>query len=193
MFQRVMKIKILLPGNYSQYHVFIFQIDIVSFSSISKDYIYLQAHRQIFVDRSAWLESSIFCSLVSDVQIHFIYLTSHTALILLTFITFCVLNSIVGYGRSKRVMKVGAFDHRWAFCGEPKFSFNHGHRSISRFKIDSRSQQVKSLVTATIHTNATGSEHHVVEVRGPSGISFESASIPPTDSTADRSVTNSCP
>jgi hypothetical protein len=31
-------------------------------------------------------------------------------------------------------MKVGAFDRRWAFCGEPKFSFNRRRGSISCFK-----------------------------------------------------------
>jgi hypothetical protein len=51
----------------------------------------------------------------------------------------------MGYGRSKRVMKVGGFDRRWAFCGEPKSSFSRDHRSTSRFKIVSCSQNVNSL------------------------------------------------
>jgi hypothetical protein len=34
----------------------------------------------------------------------------------------------VSEDQSKRVSKVGAFDRRWAFCGEPKFSFNHDRR-----------------------------------------------------------------
>jgi hypothetical protein len=91
------------------------------FSSISRDYISLQAPCQIFVDQSAWLESSILHSLGFDVQIHFIYLTSQTALMFLIFIICCVLNSIVSYGRSKRVMKIGAFDHRWAFWASQIF------------------------------------------------------------------------
>jgi hypothetical protein len=34
---------------------------------------------------------------------------------------FCVLNSVVSYGQSKRVIKADAFDRQWAFCSEPKF------------------------------------------------------------------------
>jgi hypothetical protein len=75
----------------------------------------LQAPYQIFVDRPVWLGRPISRSLASDVQIHFICLTRHTALFLLTFIAFCVLDSIMSYGRSKWAMKVGAFDRRWAF------------------------------------------------------------------------------
>jgi hypothetical protein len=69
----------------------------------------------------------------------------HTALMLLIFITFCVLNSIMSYDQSKRVTKVGAFDCRWAFCGEPKFSFNPDRRSTSYFKIFFGSQKVNSF------------------------------------------------
>jgi hypothetical protein len=49
----LMKIKSMFPGNYSQHHVVIFEIEIVSFPSISRDYISLQALCQIFVDRPA--------------------------------------------------------------------------------------------------------------------------------------------
>jgi hypothetical protein len=81
-----------------------------SFSSISRDYPSLQAPCQIFVNRSVRFESSISRSLASDVQIHFIYLTFQTTVFVLIFITVCVLNSIVNYGRSERVIKVGGFD-----------------------------------------------------------------------------------
>jgi hypothetical protein len=77
--------------------LFIFQMEILLFSSIYRDYMSLQAPCLIFVNRSGWLELSLPRSLASDVQIHFIYLTSHTALMLLTFISFCVLNSIMNY------------------------------------------------------------------------------------------------
>jgi hypothetical protein len=72
-----------------------------SFSSIARDYISLQAPCQIFVDRSGRFESSIPRSLASDIQIHFLSLTSHIALSLLIFITFCVLNRIMSYDQSK--------------------------------------------------------------------------------------------
>jgi hypothetical protein len=90
--------------------LFIFEIEIFLFSVISRDHIALQAPCQIFVDRPAWLESPISRSLAYDVQIHFIYLTSHTALMLMIFISFCVLNRIMSYGRSKRVMKFGGLN-----------------------------------------------------------------------------------
>jgi hypothetical protein len=70
------------------------------FSSRSRDYTSVQVPCQIFVDRSAWLAWSIPHSLASDIQIHFLYLMSHTALLLLTFIIFCFLNSIVSYDQS---------------------------------------------------------------------------------------------
>jgi hypothetical protein len=87
----------------------IFEIEIVSLVFISRDYISLQAPCQIFVDRSAWFESSIPRSLASDIQIHFIYLMCHTVLLSLTFMSFCVLDNIVSYDQFKRVIKVGAF------------------------------------------------------------------------------------
>jgi hypothetical protein len=90
--------------------LFIFQIEMLSFSFISRDYISLQAPCQIFVDPPAWLESSIPSSLASDVQIHFIYLMCHTALLLLIFITFRVLDKIMSYGQSKRVIQANTFD-----------------------------------------------------------------------------------
>jgi hypothetical protein len=111
--------QITLPGNYSQHHIVYIPNRNVSFSSISRDHISLQATCQIVVDRSAWLGQPICCSLVSDVQIHFVCLMSHAAVMLLIFVTFCVLTSLVNYGRSKRVMKVGSFDRRWASCDEP--------------------------------------------------------------------------
>jgi hypothetical protein len=70
----------------------------------------------------------------------------NTALMSLIFINFCVLNSIVSYGQSKLVINVGAFDRRWAFCGEPKFSLNHDRPSTSCFKVFSGSQKVNSLL-----------------------------------------------
>jgi hypothetical protein len=96
--------------------LFIFEIEIVSFSSTSGDYISFQAPYRIFIDRS-----SIPRSLASDVQIHFIHLMCHVALMLMIFITFCVLNSIVSYGQSKHVIKVGAFDRRWFFVAGQNF------------------------------------------------------------------------
>jgi hypothetical protein len=71
----------------------------------------------------------------------------HTVVLLLTFITFCVLNSIVSYDQSKGVIEVSAFDCRWAFFGEPKFSFNHDRHSTSCFKLFSSSQKVNSLIS----------------------------------------------
>jgi hypothetical protein len=58
--------------------LFIFQIEMFSFSSISGDYISLQAPCQIFVNRSAWHGRPISRSLASNVQIHFIYIASNT-------------------------------------------------------------------------------------------------------------------
>jgi hypothetical protein len=80
------------------------------YSSISMDSIYMQEPCQIFLDRPAWHESPISHSVNSDVQIYFIYLTSHTALLWFIFITFRVLDSIMTYGRSKHMMKVDEFD-----------------------------------------------------------------------------------
>jgi hypothetical protein len=57
-----------------------------------------------------------------------------------------VLNSTVSYEQSKRVITIGAFDRRWVFCGEPKFSFSHDRRFTSCFKSFSTSQKVNSLV-----------------------------------------------
>jgi hypothetical protein len=54
-------------------------------------------------------------SLASDVQIHFLYLTSHTALLFVIFFTFCLFNSIVTYDQSKRGINVGALDRRWFY------------------------------------------------------------------------------
>jgi hypothetical protein len=73
----------------------------------------------------------------------------HAALMLLIFITFCVLNSIVGDAWSKGVIKIGVFDPRCAFCGKPIFSFNCHRRSTSRFKFFSRSQKVNDLLEDT--------------------------------------------
>jgi hypothetical protein len=136
----------MLPGNDSQHHVVYNRNRNVSFSSISRNYVSLQAPCQIFVNWSAWLESLISRSLASDVQIHCIYLMCYVALMLLIFITFCVLNSIVSYDRSKHVIQVGAFGRRWFFCGRENFSFNRDRRSTSCFKIFSRSQKVNNLV-----------------------------------------------
>jgi hypothetical protein len=90
--------------------LFIFEIEMFSFSSISRDYISLQAPCQTFIDRPVWLESSISRSLASDVQIYFIYLMCHTALLFFMFIVFCVLQSIVNYDQSERVMKFNGLD-----------------------------------------------------------------------------------
>jgi hypothetical protein len=105
-----MKIKIMLPGYYSQHHVVYIPNRNRSFSSISRDYIALPAPCQIFMDRSTWLESSISRSPASDVQIHFIDLICHTALLLLIFIPFRDLDRIMSYDQSKRVIKVDTFD-----------------------------------------------------------------------------------
>jgi hypothetical protein len=90
--------------------LFIFQIEIVSFSSISRDHIYLQAPCQIFVNWSVPFESSISRSLASDIQIHLIYLMCHSALFALILIVFRVLDRIMSYDRSKGVVKVARFD-----------------------------------------------------------------------------------
>jgi hypothetical protein len=68
--------------------------------------ISLQALCQIFVGRSAWIRQRISRSLASDVRIHCLYLAYCTALLPVIFATFRVLNSIVNYSRSKRVMKL---------------------------------------------------------------------------------------
>jgi hypothetical protein len=125
--------------------LFIFETEIVSFSSISRHYTSLQASCQIFVDRPALLGRPISRSLASDVQIHFIYPMCHTALLLLIFITFCVLNGIVSYDQSKLVTNVDGFNRRWAFCGEPKFSF-----SSPSFKIFSSSQTVNGFLESDV-------------------------------------------
>jgi hypothetical protein len=139
------KIKLCSLGIIRSPMLFTSETETISRSSISRDYISLQALCQIFVNRPARLESSISRSLASDCHIHFIYLICHTALMLLTFISFRVLHGIMIHDQFKRVIKVSAVDLRWAFCGEPKFSFNHDRRSTSFFKIFSSSQKVNSL------------------------------------------------
>jgi hypothetical protein len=136
------KIKLCSQDIIRSTTLFIFQIEMFLFASISKDYISLQTPRQIFVNRPAWLGLLISHSLASDVQIHFIGMMCHTALLFLIFTTLCVLNNIVSYDQSRRVTKVGAFNHRWDFCEEPKFSFNRDRRSMSYFKIFSSSQKL---------------------------------------------------
>jgi hypothetical protein len=95
----------------------LFEIEMFSFSSIFRDYISLQAPCQIFADRPARLGEPISCSLASDVQIYFIYLTSYTVLLLLIFITFCVLNGIASYGQSKRMIKIDGFERSMLWEG----------------------------------------------------------------------------
>jgi hypothetical protein len=93
----------------------------------------LQAPGQIFVNRPAWLKSSIPRSVAFDAHIHFICLMCHTALLSLIFIGFCVLHRIVSYDQSKRVKLARlAIDER--FVGKPKFSFNRDRRSTPCFK-----------------------------------------------------------
>jgi hypothetical protein len=126
--------------------LFIPQIEM--FSSISRDCMSLQAPCQLFVDRSTWLESSIPRSFPFDVEIHFIYMMCHTTLLLLAFITFRVLNSIVSYRRSKRVMKVGEFDRRWPFLWRAKNFIQWWSSFHFTFPLSSRSQKVNSLANS---------------------------------------------
>jgi hypothetical protein len=58
---------------------------------------------------------------------------------------FCVLNGIVNYDSSKHVIEVSAFDHRRAFCGEPKFSVKYDRCSTPSLKIFSSSQKINSF------------------------------------------------
>jgi hypothetical protein len=58
-----------------------------SFSSISRDYIFVQALCRIFADRLARIESPISFSVNPVVQLHFIYLMSQSGLLLLIFIS----------------------------------------------------------------------------------------------------------
>jgi hypothetical protein len=91
----------------------------------------------------AWIiDSSLLCIWCSD---SLLCLMCHTALLLLIFITFCVPNNIVSYDQSNRVIKVDAFDCRWAFCGEPRFHSIVIVVPLHLFKIFSSSQKVNSL------------------------------------------------
>jgi hypothetical protein len=83
------------------------------FSSISGDYPSLQAHCQIFLDRAVWLESPVSHSVDPDIQIHFIYLTSHT--VFLIFISISLRNILIPftYGHSSFVIKLFQRDDRY--------------------------------------------------------------------------------
>jgi hypothetical protein len=100
-----MKIRFVLPENYSQHQiVYVRNVNVFVFSRIQGLLIFASILSD-FVDRPAWLESPISHSVNSDLQIHFIYSTSHTVLMLTIFITPCILNSMVSYGRSKQVTR----------------------------------------------------------------------------------------
>jgi hypothetical protein len=107
-----MKITIMLHGNYSKHFVVhISNINVFVFFHIQGLHISAKPC-YTFVGRPAWLELTISHSVNYDVQIYFLYLTFHTALLLLLFIfiTFRALDSIMSYGRSKHVIKVNDFD-----------------------------------------------------------------------------------
>jgi hypothetical protein len=116
----VTKIKLCSLGIICNTMLFVWEREMFLLSSISRDCTSVQGPCQVFVDRSVRFESSITHFLASDIQIHFIHLMCHTALMLLIFISFCALNSIVSYDQSKRVIEVGAFDRQWAFLWRAK-------------------------------------------------------------------------
>jgi hypothetical protein len=111
----VMKMKIRFPGNYSQYHaVYIRNRNIFVFS-ISRDYISLQAPCQILVDRLACLESPIYHSVNSDIQIHCTYLSSHTVGLQFIFISFWNIFILLAYGHSGFAIELSQPDNHYAF------------------------------------------------------------------------------
>jgi hypothetical protein len=112
-----MKITVILSGNCLQRHVVYLRNERSSISSISRDYISLQAPCQIFINEFIWLEASISRSVDYNARSHSIYMTCRTALLLLTFIIFRVLNNLMSYGRSKGVSKVDKFDRSKFFKG----------------------------------------------------------------------------
>jgi hypothetical protein len=105
------KIAAILLGNCLQQHLVYIERQVFSISFISRDYISLQAPCQIFAEPSARLGSLISHSIDIDDPIHWTYLRCHAALLLLIFITFCVLNSIMSSGRSKSVIACDEFRH----------------------------------------------------------------------------------
>jgi hypothetical protein len=79
------KIKIMLSGNYSQHQIVYIRNLNILFSSMSGDYISLQAPGQIFVHHLARLGWPISGSLVSDGCGDLIHLTCHNVLFLVIF------------------------------------------------------------------------------------------------------------
>jgi hypothetical protein len=121
----VMKIKIMLLGNYSKHRlvdirnrncfVFFHIQELHIFPSTLSDF--RPSIRLIWIIDSSfpciWRSHSLcifdvsYCTVVIDIY------------------NFCFCHSIVSYDQSKGEIKVWAFDRRWTFCGEPKFSVNH--------------------------------------------------------------------
>jgi hypothetical protein len=93
--------------------LFIFKIEVFSFSSISRDYISSQAPCQIFIDWSGWLGRPISRSLVSDIQIHLRYLMFHPGLLLLMFISLRIILIPLTYGHSGFTIKSFQCDNRY--------------------------------------------------------------------------------
>jgi hypothetical protein len=99
----------MLYGHYSKHLVVdIRNINVFVFFHIHG--LHISARTLPDFRRSAWLESPISHFANSDIQIYFIYLLSHTVLLLFIFIVFRVLDSIMSYGRSKHAIKVNYFD-----------------------------------------------------------------------------------
>jgi hypothetical protein len=96
-----------------------------SISFICKEYISLQAPCQIFIGRSGRLGWPVPCSLISDIQIHFIHLASYPALLLLILATVPGLDSSMCLGHSKCVIELNEFKHPdvWE-CGNVNVSIS---------------------------------------------------------------------
>jgi hypothetical protein len=106
----VMKITIMLHENYSK-HLVVYILNINVFVFFHIQGLHISARTLSDFRRSpALFELPISHSVNSDVQIYFIYLMSHTALLWFIFIALRVLDGIMSYGRSKHVIKVNDFD-----------------------------------------------------------------------------------
>jgi hypothetical protein len=97
---RFLRRKLCFMGIIRNTMLFIFQMEMFSLFSISRDYISLQAPCEIFVDRAAWLESPVSHSVNSDVQIHAISLMFHTVLLLSILISLRNILIPLTYGNS---------------------------------------------------------------------------------------------
>jgi hypothetical protein len=101
---------VIFPGICLQHHVVSIRKEIFYISSISKDYVFLQALCPICADRSARFGRLISHSIDADVSIRLTDLGCHAALLPLIFIAFRFLSSTASYGRCKCVIELDEFE-----------------------------------------------------------------------------------